>query len=425
MSSSYSRRIIDTTLDELMTEFPAIALEGPKAVGKTATARQRVNTEYRLDDELDRERFVNAREPFIGMHPPILVDEWQHIPSVWNTIRRRVDDGAGAGTFLLAGSAAPAGADIHSGAGRIQRLRMRPLSLAERGLDAPVVSVSAAFDHRVGDVTGSTEIDFTDYAREMTASGFPGIRRFSAPRRAEAIRSYIDNVIDREFADQGLRVRRPDALRRWLRAYASATATETSYSSILDVATPGEGNKPAASTTIAYRDVLQSLWLLDEVGPWDPTGTSITRLSQTPKHYLADPALAASLLQLDQEALLDGPLEPDFGPKYGSIAGRLFESQIALDVQTYAAASSAHVSYLRTRNGTREIDFVLQRGRRVVAIEVKLAPTVTDHDVRHLHWMREHLGGRLAEAIIVTTGRDAYRRAADGIIVSPAALLGP
>ncbi|MDR0594287.1 MAG: DUF4143 domain-containing protein [Bifidobacteriaceae bacterium] len=193
----------------------------------------------------------------------------------------------------------------------------------------------------------------------------------------------------------------------------------------MNAATGGEGDKPAERTTIAYRDVLQSLWLLDEIGPWDPAGAPITRLAQTPKHFLADPALAAHLLDLDQATLAGGPLEPVFGPRHGSIAGRLFEALVALSLLTYAELSQARVSHLRTQNGDHEVDFIVQSGRRTVAVEVKLSRTVSDADVRHLLWLRERLGPALAEAIVVTTGPLAYRRKSDAVLVVPAALLGP
>lgn len=425
MPGGYVRRILDDLLDDLLTEIAAVALEGPKAVGKTASATQRAATVFPLDQSLRREAFLNADRPLEHAVPPILIDEWQYVPSVWNDVRRLVDGGAAPGRFLLAGSAAPRAAPIHSGAGRIVRVRLRPLSLAERALDTPVVGLAAALGGELGRVEGSTSLTFEDYSREIASSGFPALHGLSPRARTHQLRAYLDNVVSREFEEQGLRVRRPDTLRRWLRAYAAATATTAHYSAILDAATPGEGNKPSAATTIAYRDVLSKLWMLDPVPAWDPAGTSITRVGRTPKHFLADPALAALLLGLDEETLLGGPLEPAFGPSYGSIAGRLFEALIALSLQTYAAAADATVSYLRTRSGAHEVDFVVQRGQRLVAIEVKLAPSITDADVRHLVWLREQVGPSLREAIIVTTGPDAYRRKSDGVVVVPAALLGP
>jgi predicted AAA+ superfamily ATPase len=425
MESLYRRRVIDAILDDLMAESPAIALAGPKAVGKTATCQQRAATVFRLDGPLAREAFINADRPLDTAQAPILLDEWQYVPDVWNQVRRAVDDGAEPGRFLLAGSAAPMGAAIHSGAGRILPIRMRPLSLFERGLAEPTVSLRAALADEIDEVAGSTSVGFEGYVAQIVASGFPGMRSYSPRLRNRQLDAYIDNIVNREFAEQGLAVRRPDTVRRWMRAYAAATGTTANYTQILNAATPGESEKPAAKTTIAYRDVLQSLWILDDVRPWDPTGSSITRLSQTPKHFLADPALAARLLLLDEAALTSGAAEPDFGPSYGSIAGRLFEALVALSLQTYASAADAHVSYLRTRNGDHEVDFIVQAGQSIVAIEVKLSPTVTDSDVRHLVWLKDRLGPRLTTMIIVTTGPHAYRRVRDGVIVTPAALLGP
>ncbi|MDR0593521.1 MAG: DUF4143 domain-containing protein [Bifidobacteriaceae bacterium] len=424
MGADYVRRLADDLLDGFLVEAPAVALAGPKAVGKTATAARRARTVFELDDSLAREAFLNAARPLEDAAGPILIDEWQHVPDTWNQVRRLVDRGAAAGRFLLAGSAEPRGAAIHSGAGRILSLRLRPLSLAERQLGEPVVSLGAALGGGVGAVEGATDVTYADYAREIVASGFPGIRRYSAGLRVRYLDTYVTNAIGREFAEQGLMVRRPEALRAWLRAYAAATGTTASYSGIVNAATPGQGDKPAASTTIAYREVLQSLWLLDEVAPWDAAGGSLKRLAGTPKHFLADPALAARLLGLDEAALVGGAEERAFGPVYGSIAGRLFEALLALSLQTYADANDARLSHLRTQDGAHEVDFIVERGQAVVAVEVKLSRAVRDHDVRHLVWLRERLGERVAELIIVTTGPTAYRRRQDGVLVVPAALLG-
>lgn len=425
MKGTYKQRIVDPVLDQLMAETAAVSLAGPKAVGKTATAERRAHKVFRLDQAASREAFLLERRPLAELKGPVLIDEWQHVPEVWDEVRRDVDDGAPAGQFILAGSAAPVGAHIHSGAGRIVQVRMRPLSLAERALAEPVVSLDAALKGEVAHVEGSTTMAPADYAREIAASGFPGLRHYSEPVRQRHLQAYIDNVVSREFAEQGLLVRRPETLRRWLRAYAAATGTTTGYDTLLAAATPGEGDKPAAKTAIAYRDILQRLWLLDEVGPWDPSGSSIKRLSKTPKHFLADPALAARLLGLGAQDIAEGPVEPIFGPKFGSIAGRLFEALVGLSLLTYGDALGAHVSYLRTRNGDHEIDFIVQRGRRVVAIEVKLTPSVTAEDTRHLVWLRDQLGEQLAAAIVVTTGSRAFRRRDDGVLVVPAVLLGP
>jgi uncharacterized protein len=422
---TYRHRIIDTELDALMTGLPAIALEGPKGVGKTATAARRARTVYRLDLPASRELLEAAPEQLHAAPGPVLLDEWQRWPQSWDLVHRAVDDGAPPGRFLLTGSAIPTEAPVHSGAGRIVTLRMRPLSLAERDLTRPTVSLAELLNGTHPDVEGRSDVGLADYLDAVTASGFPGFSG-ATPRAARAqIDGYLERIVQRDLEEQGVRVRRQDALRGWLIAYAAATSTTTSYTALLDAATPGDAEKPARSTIEGYRSALQALWLLDPVPGWAPSLNPLKRVAQAPKHHLADPALAASLLGVGVDALLRGR---DAGPpalRDGDLAGRLFESLVVLSVRTYAQAAEARVTHFRTRNGDHEVDMIVGRADgRVLAIEVKIAPSVSDDDVRHLRWLGERYGNDLLDAVVITAGRDAYRRR-DGIAVIPAALLGP
>jgi predicted AAA+ superfamily ATPase len=263
-----------------------------------------------------------------------------------------------------------------------------------------------------------------DYVEEIVASGFPGMRDLTPRARRFQLDSYLRNAVDRDVPEQGLAVRKPEAMLAWLRAYAAATATTASYSQILDAATPGQNDKPARSTSIAYRDVLTQLWLLDQVPAWGRAGNPLARLGQAAKHHLDDPAMAARLLGLSVEGLLDGEGTP-IGPQSGTMLGHLFESLVTLCVRVPAQTAEASVGHLRTRNGDHEIDLVVVRAdSKVLAIEVKLASTVDDHDTKHLHWLIERMGGMLLDAIIINTGPNAYRRA-DGVGVVPLGLLAP
>ncbi|SDT78398.1 ATP-binding protein [Actinoplanes derwentensis] len=236
--------------------------------------------------------------------------------------------------------------------------------------------------------------------------------------------AYVDNVVQREFPEQGYPVRRPAVLRAWLATYAAAMSTTTAYSKILDAATGGLTNKPAKETTLAYRDALSSLWLLDEIPPWIPGRNHLDRLGQSPKHHLADPALAARLLGLDGAALLRAE-QGSTNLSEGTILSALFEHLVALSIHTYAEASEARVSHLRTRNGDHEVDLIIQHADgRVLGVEIKLADRVEDTDVKHLHWLRERIGENLIDAIVIYAGERAYRRR-DDVAVVPLALLGP
>ncbi len=235
---------------------------------------------------------------------------------------------------------------------------------------------------------------------------------------------YLERIVDRDFEDLGREVRRPATLRRWMEAYAAATGTSASHEKIRDAATSDRGEKPTRATTQPYRDVLERLWILDPVPAWLPTRNRLARLSTPPRHHLADPALAARLLGVDADALLQArPAGPKM-PREGTLLGALFESLVTLCVRVYAQPSEARTAHLRTWSGDREIDLIVERGRKVVALEVKLGQVPDDRDVRHLLWLQKELGDNLADAVVVTTGPAAYRRP-DGIAVVPAALLGP
>lgn len=222
----YRRRLIDDELDALMPELPAIGVDGPKGVGKTATGLQRAATVLSLDDPvaLSVVRADPARA--LGRPRPILVDEWQRAPEVWDHVRRAVDDGAPASSFLLTGSATPAlGSTTHSGAGRIVSLRMRPMTLPERDLAEPTVSLASLLEGGRQKVQGDCSLTLADYAQEIEASGFPGIRSLSPRARRTQLDSYLVRALSRDLTDeQGVTVRRPDSLRAWVAAYATATA---------------------------------------------------------------------------------------------------------------------------------------------------------------------------------------------------------
>ena len=268
------------------------------------------------------------------------------------------------------------------------------------------------------------------------------------------------------------------ALRRWLTAYAAATSTTASYDTIRDAASAGEADKPAKRTTIPYRTILEQLWMIEEVPPlWSvcqttwrallasdaprcvslpqrtaagtpssaglarnaagrriphrcftdrplvPTRNLLGNLAGAPVHQLADPALAARLVGVGVDALINGADSGPAIPRDGTLLGALFQSLVTLSVRVYAQAAEARVAHLRTQNGDREIDLIVQRAdHRVVALEVKLSPNVDDRDLRHLRWLADRIGPDLLDAAVITTGPEAYRRK-DGIGVIPAALL--
>lgn len=446
MINEYQPRVIDHTLDHLMTDISAIAIEGAKGVGKTATASRRSTTILKMNDPAVRSRFAGNLNLLATQKPPIFIDEWQLEPEIWEYVRRSVDDGAKPGSYLLAGSAfTQAQQRIHSGAGRILRLKMWPMSLYERQIAPTTVSLRALLQdsstntskNKLTPIEGNCNLCDVDYLKHVLRSGFPGLQHLSDEARSWQLESYIERIVDVDLPFAGLTVRKPQELLRWLRAYGAASSSVTNYNKILDAATPGEPNKPNRTTIETYREHLMRLHLLEPIPAWLPGFTPLKTLAKTPKHHLVDPALAAALEGVEFDAIVLGRA----GTAYDALitntkgdclpggaaswAGALFESLAAQSVRVYAQNNRAKLYHLRTARGEHEVDLIVEKANgNVVAFEVKLANHVTDEDCQHLRWLSKQIGPRLLDSAILYAGADAYRRP-DGIAAIPLALLGP
>ncbi|MPZ88694.1 MAG: DUF4143 domain-containing protein [Nitriliruptorales bacterium] len=414
-AKSYLPRIVDSELTQLLQVLPAVAIEGPKAVGKTETATRQAARAVLLDDPGVHTAAQADPRTILTGPTPVLIDEWQLVPPVWDAVRRAVDADATPGRFVLTGSARPDHVTAHTGAGRIVQLRMRPMTLPERTRATTTVSLAALLSGDRADVTGRAERDLAGYADAIVSSGFPGLQRLGERARTALLDGYHEQIVQRDVGEAGHDVRRPETLRRWLGAFAASVGTVASLEKIRDAATAGDGTTPAKTTVLAYHDVLERLWVVDDVSGWSPSTRALTKLGQAPKRHLADPALAVALLGLDVPGLLSD----------GLLLGRLFESLATLSVRVFAQAAGARVRHLRTHGGDREIDLIVQRrDGRIVALEVKLGSTIDRHDANGLRWLADRIGDQLLDAAVISTGPYAYRRP-DGIAVIPLELLGP
>jgi predicted AAA+ superfamily ATPase len=263
-----------------------------------------------------------------------------------------------------------------------------------------------------------------DYVREILSSGFPGIRQATSKAQRLLLKSYIESVVDEEMPLLGLNLRRPESLVQWLRAYAAATSTTATFESIAD-AIP-EDARPSRATIADYREALSKLWLLDSVPAFTLSRNRLKELGKMPKHHLADPALAAVVLGVTEETLVNGSAGKEFVSfRDGPLLGNLFESLATLCVRVYAQPLDLEVSHIRTARGEHEIDLIAHGpDGRSLAFEMKLASVPSDRDTKHLNWLGEKMGNDLVDRVILTTGKQAYRRP-DGIAVVPLALLGP
>ncbi|WP_231910104.1 ATP-binding protein [Corynebacterium cystitidis] len=412
---SYRVRALDQRLDYLAQYFTAIAIEGPKAVGKTETALRRVGEVFRMDSADDRDRFLATDLLSKTEQNPILIDEWQLLPESWDIVRRTVDAGAPPGSIFLTGSATPApGVTTHTGAGRIMTARLRPFGLCETTPEEDAISLG---DLLTGETQIEAEATFTldDYIRELATTGLPAASALPSHAQSDFLSGYVQRIVDRELPAQGYTVRNRQGLLSWLRAYARATGTDASYTQLLARATAGDGNAPSKRTTAVYREKLSEIWMVDPLPAWDSLFHLIPRQTVAPKHYLADVALSLYFAGIRPRQLNTSQNASRFGQFFESFA-----------VHSARVAGSAHglkASHVRTKGGEREIDLVLEsRDGAVLAFEMKLAGRIRDEDVRHLTWLRDQLGEDLVEAVVLYTGRYAYRRP-DGVAVIPLSLL--
>jgi uncharacterized protein len=416
---SYHRRAVDDIIDDLFPSLPALLLDGPKAVGKTTTALQRAKTVRNLDVEAERLRATVDPEWVITGTKPILIDEWHTVADTWGTVKRAVDNDHSGGQFILTGSMPDS--STHSGAGRITAIRMRPLSFAEREVSITSVSFGALLQGNA-DISGETDVSFSDYSDELMRSGFPALRDLEGNALRVALDGYIERIVDADIKELGVTIRKPAIFRSWMTSYAAATGTVASWEKIRDAANPGSGEVPAKTTVIPYRDALTRLRILDELPPWLPSHNQFRRAATASKHYLADPALALRLMNFTAESITTADAYGG-GTFNRPLVGRMFESLAVLSVRTYAEANFAKAMHFRDAAGTREIDIIVERqDGKVLAIEVKLGQTVNDDDLVHLKWLRSELGDDLIDCVVLYSGPFAYRH--DGIAFIPLALLG-
>lgn len=404
-------------------------LEGARGVGKTTTAEQQANSVFRLEHPDTLDEVAANPDVLLEADPPVLIDEWQRYPQSIDLVRMEVDRDSTPGRFILTGTpSAPRQTGIHTGAGRLLWITMSPMSLSERGVAVPTVSLHALLTGQQGEISGTTGLRTADYAEIMVRSGYPGILDAPEAVRLRLIADYVRQLVRRDVSQPVGRQRRsPAAVSRWLTAYAKMTATEAKFEAIRDLAHNAEGQVPARSTVEGYRTALEDLGVVDELLAWDRDWLPIKHRKTSPVHHLVDPALAVSLIGESVDDLLVGSVSSEHGSPDNSLLGRLFQSLVTQSVRVYASAHDADVFWLGTRkvNGkSREVDIIVEGESGVVAIEVKLSAEVSKRDRKHLYWLRDELDYRWSDGVVITTGPEAYRDD-DGIAVVPAALLGP
>jgi uncharacterized protein len=414
--NGHRARIVESLVEGRLRTHGAVLLTGPKAVGKTTTARRFAASEVRLDQDMAALTAAQTDPRLVldGDHPR-LIDEYQLAAGIWNAVRGRVDDRAGKGLFLLTGSSTPESEEaVHSGARRMASVRMRTMTFLERGLANGGVSVGSLLDGVAPDVA-QHKMSVTEAIEALSVGGWPDNLALVLRDALDANVDYLDVIVGVDVERAGGVRRDPDGVRRLLASYARNVATDASLRTI-----GRAGERPLAESTLYdYLHVLGRLFLIEDQQSWNPELRSRVRLVATPKRHLADPSLAVAALGATPRRLLGPEIE---------LAGLLFESQVIHDLRVYAQPHRGQVRFYRDNKGL-EVDAIIEApDGRWIAAEVKLGHNRVPEGARNLLALRGKLSQEVNEAcgalLVVVADSPTYRRP-DGVLVTSIAALGP
>ncbi|MCL2232065.1 MAG: DUF4143 domain-containing protein [Treponema sp.] len=412
---NYLKRFSDETLKNRLDLSGAVLVQGAKGCGKTETAVQFVKSVVRLDTDGEM-RFRMEIEPksVLAGQTPRLIDEWQEYPQIWNYVRREVDDRKKKGQFILTGSANPEErARLHSGAGRFSVIRMRPMSLFEKGWSSGEVSL-AKIMKGTPPKSGEAEFDLESLAEKIILGGWPGLLGAGGRAALRFVQDYIALVAEVDISRFGGKRRDPQKVMRLLQSLARNISTEASLTSLAKDC--GTGTKLNDETIAEYLEALERLMVIEPLPAWSAHIRSADTLRKAPKRHFTDPSLAVGALGLSA-----GKLLADL--KY---FGFLFESLVIRDLRIYAAAHDAKVYHYRDSRGM-EVDAIVEYPDGTwAAFEVKMGFSAQDEAAANLLAFAKKIDpektGPPAALTVISANGFACRRK-DGVNVVPLSVL--
>lgn len=416
--SGYTARVSDAAVAAALGAMPTVVIEGPRGCGKTWTGRRFARSEVLFDRDLNARRSVSVAPSLALEGPePRLLDEWQLAPEIWNQVRHASDEDQRKGRFILTGSAVPAD-DItrHSGAGRIARVRMRPMSLVETGESTGDVSVGALLDAAPVS-TQRPEASFNDVVDALCRGGWPQLSDLSSAEAQLFLDNYLDDVCRTDVAAVDDVARDPAGIARLIASVARNIATTTSFSKL---AAEAAGDRPLNRTTATeYLRALERLYVVEDAPAWRSHLRSRATLRAAPKRHFVDPSLAVAALGGSPQRLL-ADLEA---------LGFLFESLVIRDLRIYSQVNRASVFHYRDSDQL-EADAVIEaRDGRWIAAEIKLGgERDIEQAAQSLTRLRDKVdtsrAGEPSKLLIITATGYGYDRP-DGTTVVPITALGP
>ena len=415
VEDGYIDRIVDKDVKEYLEFTGALLIEGPKWCGKTRTSEEFAKSKLTITNQemIDRlNMMVNVGIfDFLDMEAPMLIDEWQHVPGIWDAVRVTVDARRGkSGQFILTGSSVPPkGSTLHSGAGRIATLTMRTMSLFESGESNGNVSLSGLFNNeRIG---GVSKLTIKDLAAAIERGGWPESLKHSEKNRTRIISQYLKQTINSDISNVDNTRRDPETIRRMIESIARNISTCASSETIRKEAA-GENDTLSINTFKEYLNAMQRIFLVENVPAWNPHLRSRTRLVTSSKWNFTDPSIALSALRASSDALMNDL----------NTFGYLFESLCVRDLRVYAQPLDGSVSHFRDKNGN-EVDLIIELpGGDWGAAEVKMGGTRVEEGAKNLLKFRDKIDTDMMKPpsflMVLTAGQYAVKRP-DGVVEVP------
>jgi predicted AAA+ superfamily ATPase len=410
----YLIRLVDKTIERYLGLFGALSIEGPKWCGKTWTALNHANSVvYILDPQngyANREAARLNPASILDGNRPLLIDEWQEVPGIWDAVRFSADRTRRKGLYLLTGSVTPKkGSYSHSGAGRIARIRMHPMSLFESGASKGSVSLWGLFKGDSIDPVASG-FDQDTLISHLIRGGWPESIDTVDVDAGIVPQQYLEALAQTDISHVDNTRRNPQLVIHVLAALARVTATTASNNGIVADVQARFGDI-TRQTVAEYLSVLKRLYVIEEIPQWFPELRDRLRLRKSPKRILADPSIAVSALRA-----LPADLKRD--PR---TLGLLFENLCLRDLLVYTASIGARLSHYHD-SADLEVDAIVEMGTDWAAFEVKLGAHRIDEAARTLARLAGKLTGKGAPKpsfmAVLTNGGPAYTRD-DGVHVIP------
>ena len=422
--SKYKARVIDAQVEKYLNTVGAVCVEGPKWCGKTWTSSYHSKSEFLIGDPSNnfqnRQLAEIAPLTVLEGETPRLIDEWQEVPPIWDAVRYAVDQRAKKSQFILTGSSTPKRKGIlHSGAGRISKLRMRTMSLYESGDSAGQVSLENLCNGEIKPAICG-EVDIRQLIYYVVRGGWPGnigVERENAQILPE---SYINAILDDDIQRLDNIKYDKQKMRLLLKSLARNESTTATKSRLLKDIKDTDDETLDRVTVTTYLNAFERLFLIDNQPPFSENIRSSVRVKQAEKRHFCDPALACVLLKASQERLLNDL----------NTFGFLFEAMCERDLKIYAESFGAKVYHYQDYQN-REIDAVVElNDGSWCAFEIKLGANQIDESADNLIKIRDEIKedpkGIPPKSLCVICGMSnaAYQRP-DGVFVVPITALKP